>query len=124
MRPSALRALLLALAMVFQTIAGGVSVAHAATGASPQAVSGHCDFMRGPHHGEPAGKAGSHDGRHIMCLSCLLCAGPPTVSIDQRTDIVLERRSCAVIGFTSSEILRLVSRAAQTSRARAPPAAA
>ncbi|WP_036280207.1 DUF2946 family protein [Methylocystis sp. ATCC 49242] len=124
MRPSALRALLLALAMVIQTIAGGVSVARAATLASPQAISEHCDFMRGPHHGEPAGKAGSHDGRHNMCLSCLLCAGPPTISIDHRTDIVVEPRSYALIGFAPTEAGRLVSRAAQTSRARAPPAAA
>lgn len=119
MRPSSLRALLLALAMVLQTIAGGASVARAASMSSQVSASAHCERMRAPGDAAPA----KSDDRRHMCQACLLCAAPPLVALGYPGDIVDRVPVSARGGFVLSASEGASTRIAQGQRARAPPPA-
>jgi len=77
MRLTTLRTLLLILAMVTQTVAGGAGLARAAAISSGQTLSASC------HHLSEAENTASNDkaGRQHNCHSCLLCGGPPAAWI-------------------------------------------
>lgn len=120
MRPSSLRALLLALAMVLQTIAGGASVARAASMSSQVSASAHCERMRAPGDVTPAR---SDDRRH-MCQACLLCAAPPLVALANPGDVIGRVPVSVRGGFVLSASEGSFARIAQGQRARAPPPAA
>jgi len=120
MRPSSFRALIFALAMVVQTVAGGWSVAHAAAGALKAGVSTHCaqktdvdDDARDARHGA---------GRH-MCESCCLCAGPPSVSVAEVVSVFVEPRAFTQAGLALTDAFAVSARIAQARLARGPPAA-
>lgn len=120
MRPSSFRALLLALAMVFQTIAGGMGVARASAGVVGPIISAHCEQMRVADNAAPADKTGHrHD-----CQSCLLCAGPPSVAIDVFVDSHAILRRCALTDFDAPAVTAPASRALRAQQARAPPSSA
>ncbi len=117
MRPSSLRALLLALAMVVQTIAGGIGVARAAP--TELALSEHCGAAS-----KADGAADSHqDGRHRHCESCCLCAGPPAVSLATVEPVLVTPRAFRAVGYILSETSALPARLAHCQLARGPPAA-
>ena len=117
MRLSSLRALLLVLAMVAQTVAGGAGLARAAPFSSQQTLFAPCHQLDAADQPGPADKAGHrHD-----CQSCLLCAGPPPVWVavwayDSATSL-----EYALIGFHSVDSPSLTARAARSHCARAPP---
>ncbi|WP_424361893.1 DUF2946 family protein [Methylocystis parvus] len=117
MRLSSLRALFLVLAMVVQTVAGGWGVARAGTG--PDAgISAHCAKQAGV---DRAGGAG-RDARHHMCESCLLCAGPPSVALDDFTLQLLRPLASAPADFIFFDTSGAAARILQAHFARGPPA--
>lgn len=120
MRPSSLRALLLALAMVLQAIAGGPSVARAASASSQVSASAHCERLRAPGDAAPA----KSDDRRHMCQSCLLCAGPPIVTLGNPGDVIGRVPVSVRGGFVLSASEGSFARIAHGQRARAPPPAA
>ncbi len=117
MSPSSLRALLLALAMAVQTIAGGIGAARAMP--AGLALEAHCAAMAG----KADSSADSHpDGRHQHCDSCCLCEGPPAVSLTAFSSIPTEPRASWVGGHIIGETSGIPSRFAQSRLARGPPA--
>ena len=118
MRLSSFRVLLLALAMAVQTVAGGVSLARDANIQPQQAVSAHCDRMGAIGDAAPAGKAThSHD-----CRSCLICAGPPAVSLTTAVESLVTVVGVALLTFDLAEAQSPDRRIARSHCARAPPA--
>lgn len=116
MSPSSLRALLLALAMVVQTIAGGIGVARAAP--TELALSEHCGAAS-----NADGAADSHQGgRHRHCESCCLCAGPPAVSLTTVASILTRPRAFCATGYVLREASAFPARLAYSQFARGPPA--
>jgi hypothetical protein len=119
MRLSSLRVLFLVLTMVVQTVAGGWGVARAATGPLAAGMSAHCTKQGGV---DAAGDA-HRDGRHEMCESCLLCAGPPTVALDVFSPQLLTPRASASPVFIFFNTSGVAARFLQARLARGPPAA-
>lgn len=120
MRLSSLRALILVLAMVVQTVAGGWGVARAAAGPVEAGVSVHCMMQGGS---DDAGDA-RRDGPRHMCDSCLLCAGPPLVSLAGFAPVSPAPRAVRAAGFVLSSAQGFEARIAEASFARGPPAVA
>ncbi|MEK4033691.1 hypothetical protein WOC76_15600 [Methylocystis sp. IM3] len=116
MSPSSLRALLLALALAIQTIAGGVGVARATS--AELALKAHCAAMTGQSEGAADSR---QDGRHQHCDSCFLCAGPPAVSLAAFSSFPIAPRAMRVAGHIANETGRIPSRLAQSRFARGPP---
>lgn len=125
MRPSTLRALLLVLAMAFQTVAAGWSVARAAPGnARPPTsaeVSAHCAHMLALAGVKRQGAPASESGDHGMCQSCLLCDGPPTVSLPAVSHVAAAARVCASVRQRPVETRPDFAPLAFARRARGPP---
>jgi hypothetical protein len=119
MRLSSLRALLLVLAMVAQTVAGGASIARAASMSSQQMLSGPCHQSGAGDQSGPANKVGH---RH-HCQSCLLCAEPPPVWIAGWSSLSEASVQYAPISFTTADSRSLTARPARSHCARAPPGA-
>ncbi|WP_363349313.1 hypothetical protein [Methylocystis echinoides] len=117
MRPSSLRALLLAFALVIQTIAGGVGVARAMPG--ELALKAHCAEMAGQ-AGE--GADSRHQRRHQHCESCCLCAGPPGVSLTEFAPAPMAPRAYRVAAPIPGDAGGVTPRLAQARFARGPPA--
>lgn len=122
MRISSLRALLLALAMVLQTIAGGASVARAATNDGGQSVSAHCArLLKQLHANDDA--APEQDSGRGMCPSCLACDEPPTAWVlDLDVSVVVTQRVSRIL-HPSSDAQGRFARVEQAQSARGPPAA-
>lgn len=120
MRLSSLRALLLVLAMVAQTVAAGAGFARAAPFSSQQTLSATCHQLDAAGQSGPADKAGHrHD-----CQSCLLCAGPPPVWIAAAwTTHAAASLDYALIAFNAADSPAPAARAARSHCARAPPGA-
>jgi hypothetical protein len=117
MRPSSLRALLLALAMVFQAIAAGTGVARAAPSLFEATFSEHCEKTLG--NAEPADTR--HGLGHHGCEACCLCAGPPTASVTQDIPTVISPRAVRSIGFLSERTIGAPVQIARAQFARGPP---
>lgn len=118
MRPSSLRALLLALAMVLQTVAGGWGVARA-TELSGQALSAHCE--------NAASGAGTADrdraGHRHSCQSCCLCAAPSTFPVvDAASTVESCAREYVRLGPVPANDVAHVSHVSTLCLARGPPA--
>lgn len=121
MRLSSLRAALIVLAMVAQTVAGGAGMAHAAAGpAQRQTIAHHCEHMTPQDDGAPAEQ--SH--KRGMCDSCLVCDGPPAATFVHRAHFALAQIDFAAAEFPPPTSDRPAARATQVQRARAPPGAA
>ncbi len=80
-----LRTLLLVLAMVFQTVAGGAGLARAASISPEATLSGKCHYMRAAEQPAPDDRPGH---RH-NCQSCLLCGEPPPAWVSLASDDVV-----------------------------------
>ncbi|WP_442754202.1 hypothetical protein ACNHKD_14575 [Methylocystis sp. JAN1] len=120
MRLSSLRVLILVLTMVMQTVAGGWGVARAATDPLEAGASAHCL----KHDGTDVAGDARRDGRGQMCESCLLCAGPPSVSLDATFAPELSApRAVTSAGFVFSNISSVAARILHARFARGPPAA-
>lgn len=119
MRPSSLRALLLALAMVIQTIAGAGSVARAGVGVAGLAMTAHC--ATGVNEADGATDGRRH-GRHQPCDSCCLCAGPPGASLIASGPALTAPRAFGLAGFVLNEAPASAAWLGQFNRARGPPA--
>jgi hypothetical protein len=117
MRPSSFCALLLALALVFQTAATGAGVARATPSLFEASASAHCEKSSGKADAADA----HHRQRHHSCESCCLCSGPPTVSFIQFIPVVVSPRAIRVVGFLSVETSGVPARLAQAQFARGPP---
>lgn len=115
---SSFRALLLALAMVAQTIAGGWVVAHAAAGGSAAAISAHC--AKGANADGGVGDA-RHGVAHHMCGSCCLSAGGQPAFLADFVDVVVELRAFSAAGFVLTHASGASARIAEATLARGPP---
>lgn len=118
MRVSSFRILLLALTLVVQTVAGGLSVAQATSSVDSQTVAHHCENMSAPDDGAPA----DHGSQHGMCQHCLLCA-VPHVGVASRAAFVFATRSVATIGFSTPVATTVRARLSTARSARGPPSA-
>ncbi|PPD44065.1 MAG: hypothetical protein CTY15_08380 [Methylocystis sp.] len=120
MRLSSLRALLLTLAMVVQTVAGGWSVAHAAAGASRTTISAHCEKMHGGGH---AGDA--HHGGHPSCdNACCLCEEPGSFALSLFDAHFTNHLFVTTPGFVVSNLFSAPAPETRRRFARGPPAVA
>ncbi len=120
MRLSSLRALLLVLAMVAQTVAGGAVLARAAAFSPQQTLSATCHQFHDAEQSGPADKAGHRPD----CQSCFLCAGAPPVWIAAAwTTHAAASVDYALIAFNAADSPALAARAARSHCARAPPGA-
>jgi hypothetical protein len=118
MTSSSLRALLLALAMVLQTIAGGAGVARAAPGETGAGFLAHCDS---PQQTDEA--AGGRPGDHRHCESCCLCAAGSAGPIpDIGSVLIAHRDEHRIVSFTPHRTRELHAAYAQSPPARGPPA--
>jgi hypothetical protein len=122
MRISSLRALLLALAMVLQTIAGGAGVARSAMSDAHPAVSAHCARLLKQLHGNE-GRAPAGESDRGMCQSCLVCDEPPAAWVHDLDVSVAAQRASAPIAPPSSDAAVHFATIARAQSARGPPAA-
>ncbi|MFO1125946.1 MAG: hypothetical protein U1E25_12190 [Methylocystis sp.] len=117
MRLTTLRNLLLVLAMVTQTVAGGAGLARAASIFSEETLSTSC------HHVREAENTASNDkaGRHHNCHSCLLCGGPPAAWISSVEFHVVALAAYALIDPPVNAAPSRFERLSRAHSARAPP---
>lgn len=118
MRLPTLRILLLVLAMVLQTVAGGAGLARAAADSPGSTLSVQCDHLSASERSGADDRAGH---RH-NCLSCPLCAEPPPAWVSLAAGDVVDLKEYAFIaapmGATQPSLRERPSRAHS---ARAPP---
>ncbi len=120
MRLSSLRQLLLVLAMVAQTVAGGASIARAAAFSPHQTLAATCHQFHEAERSGPAEKSGHRPD----CQSCFLCAGPPPVWLAAGwTTHAAASVEYALIAFNTADYPSPAGRAARSHCARAPPGA-
>lgn len=112
---SSLRALLLALAMVAQTIAGGWSVALSAPAVG---VTHHCEKTSVP--SERAGHAKSGAPR-CACECCLLCGEPLSSPLQSEGYALAAPRDGGLALFAPETLLGPVVRTKDAWLARGPP---
>lgn len=119
MRLTTFRALLLVLAMVTQTVAGGAGLARAAA-VSPGATLGvQCDHLRADDSSAPDDSA-----RHRHnCQSCLLCGEPPPAWVSLSSDYLVALGEYARFDAPKYAARSLSERPWRAHSARAPPVA-
>jgi hypothetical protein len=117
MRLTTLRALLLVLAMVMQTVAGGAGLARAASISPEEALSAQCHFVRAGEQPAPDDRLGH---RH-SCQSCLLCGAPPAAWISLASEYVFARGEFALIDAPIHAARPLFGRSSRAQSARGPP---
>ena len=117
MRLTTLRALLLVLAMVIQTVAGGAGLARAASMSPEEALSAQCHRLRVGEQSAPNKEIGH--GRH--CHACLMCGEPPAAWISPLADYVIPIDEYALIDSPSFAGRALSERPSRAHSARAPP---
>ncbi len=117
MRLSTFRALLLALAMVFQTVAGGAGIAHAASISPEDTLSAQCHHMRAGEQPAPDDRPGH---RH-NCQSCFLCGEPPPAWVSLAWDDVVALGEFARFDAPLYAGRPLSERQWRAHSARAPP---
>lgn len=116
MRLSAIRAILLALAVVFQTAAGGGVVAAAQ---NPDVVASEVHCGRDD-AGGPSAPAGHAQHRH-HCLFCQLCAGDGVAAPWAAPAHILGVQEALRLGLAPVTEPAPPSVRARTQQARAPP---
>lgn len=120
MRFSTLRALLIVLAMVLQTVAGGAGLARAAADSPGSTLSVQCDHVSANERSAPADKAGH---RH-NCLSCLLCGEPPPAWVSLASADFVEFSEFALVDAPmGAKQPSLPEKPSRAHSARAPPVA-
>lgn len=118
MRLSTLRILLLVLAMVLQTVAGGAGLAHAAAAPPGTTLGVQCQHLSADERSAPDDRAGH---RH-NCLSCLLCGEPPPAWVSLASADVVDFDEYALIKApTGAKQSSLRERPSRAHSARAPP---
>jgi hypothetical protein len=117
MRFTTLRNLLLALAMVFQTVAGGAGLACAASISPEETLSVQCHHMRA---GEQPGPDDRPGHRH-NCQSCLLCGEPPAAWVSLTSHDVVALGAYARFDAPLYAEQALSGRPSRAHSARAPP---
>jgi hypothetical protein len=115
MRFPALRALLIALAMVVQTLAGASGLARAAETGAAAVVSSHCADRAGDANGPGQGPHAHH------CQHCCLCANGATDMV------VVDWQALPTVAFQPAAYVAIDGRAralatTPTLGARGPPA--
>lgn len=118
MRLTTLRTLLLVLAMVMQTFAGGAGLARAASLSPEQTVSVQCHELRGD------GQSAANDrlGHRRHCQSCLLCGGgPPAAWVSLVPEHLFAPGEFELIDAPSYAEPPLSERSSRAHSARAPP---
>ncbi len=119
MRLTTLRTLLLVLAMVTQTVAGGAGLARAASISPEETLSAQCHYLRAGEQPAPDDRLGH---RH-NCQSCLLCGEPPPAWVSLATDNVVALGDYALIDAPLYAARSLSPRLSRAHSARAPPIA-
>jgi hypothetical protein len=120
MNMSSLRSLLLALAMVLQTIAGGAGVARAASADAGAALLLHCE-SKAVQNDKAAG--GGHS-RHHHCDACSLCAAPSSVNVPEGSPVLISPDDGHRVVSRVPDESRIVATAFSPSPpARGPPSA-
>ena len=94
MRFTTLRTLMLVLAMVTQTFAGGFALARAAAISPEETLTAQCHQLRAGESSTPDDKTGR--GHH--CLSCLLCSEPPPAWVSVVNYQIVAPSDLALIG--------------------------
>lgn len=117
MRLTSFRNLLLALAMVFQTVAGGAGIAHAASISPEETLSAQCHHMRAGEQPAPDDRPGH---RH-NCQSCLLCGEPPPAWVSLASDYLVSLGEYARFDAPIFARRPLSERLSRAHSARAPP---
>ncbi|MBM3655332.1 MAG: hypothetical protein FJX06_21520, partial [Alphaproteobacteria bacterium] len=117
MRLSTFRNLLLALAMVFQTVAGGAGIAHAASISPEETLSAQCHHLRTGEQPAPDDRPGH---RHT-CQSCLLCGEPPPAWVSYADYHVAALDEYARIDAPVEAARSRFERLSRAHSARAPP---
>ncbi len=115
-----LRTLLLVLAMVAQTFAGGAGLARAASIAPEETLSAQC------HHHMRAGEQPAPDdrpGHRHNCQSCLLCGEPPPAWVSLTSDDVVALGEFARFDAPINAGRPLSERQSRAHSARGPPLA-
>ncbi len=123
MRIKSLRALLLALAMVVQTIAGANGVAHAMAPLAPEAALEHCVNANAPNDASAPSHDGHDAGGHRACQHCLFCTGGAGVATSPQSVAFIVERTVARIGFVRSQNGQAPTQVTHIWRARGPPSA-
>lgn len=119
MRPSSLRALLVAFVMVLQTVAGGLGAVRATPNGFDPQISAHCGLS---HASEPGSDDTGRDAHHHMCESCLLCAGPPSLAVGAFYPDLAQPRIFHSARFIAADSAGAPARLARGRLARGPPA--
>jgi hypothetical protein len=119
MRLTTFRALLLALAMVVQTVAGGVGLAHATSSSATETLSAPCHYFRAGE--QPA--LNDRLGHGHNCQSCLLCGEPPPAWVSLASDYLVALGEYARFDAPVYARRPLSERLSRAHSARAPPLA-
>lgn len=119
MRLTTFRALLLALAMVVQTVAGGVGLARATSPSATETLSAPCHYWRAGEQPAPNDRLGH---RH-NCQSCLLCGEPPPAWISLNSHYPVAIGEYALVDTRLRPMRPLSERPSRAHCARAPPLA-
>ena len=117
MRLTTLRTLLLVLAMVTQTIAGGAGLARAASMSQEETLSAQCHALRSAE--QPA--TGDEAGHRNNCHSCLLCGGPAPALVSCADYHVAALDEYAQIDAPVEAARSRFERLSRAHSARAPP---
>lgn len=117
MRLTTLRALLLVLAMVMQTVAGGAGLARAAAISPEETLSALCHDLRAGE--QPA--SGDRLGHRHNCQFCLLCGEPPPAWVSLASDDAVAHGEYALIDAPIYAARSLFARLSRAHSARAPP---
>jgi hypothetical protein len=114
---TALRILLLVLAMGLQTIAGGAALARAAAVSPEETFSAQCHSLRA---GEQCAPDDRSAHRH-NCQACLLCGHPPAAWVSLTLEIVTAGGEYALIDAPTLAARPLFGRSSRAHSARGPP---
>lgn len=121
MRLPLLRALLLVLAMVSQTVAGTAVMARAASGSAQQTLSAPCRLLPAAETVGQGDQDKAH--RHHGCEPCCRHSEPPPLWSADWTDHAPAFFSYRPISFQFVEFPSLAASADRRERARGPPTA-
>jgi hypothetical protein len=121
MKLSSLRALMLALAMVLQTIAGAAGVARAASAEAGAALLAHCASVVQ----DDKATDGRQGEAHRHCDSCCLCAAISTPYVPEAgTVLIAPNDAHRIVSFTPDRARLVFTASSQSPPARGPPAGA
>jgi hypothetical protein len=121
MSPSPFRALLLALALVVQAIAGGASVARATSMETGLGLTQHCLTRNAPSPDQ--GERGPTTGGAHLCHDCCLCGGPLAFSPQSYAGFAVALRVPVRVDAPPVAAIGAPARLAHAPPARGPPAA-